>query len=779
MMGALGHGSFALWRRPVAALALALLLATLTLLVLPTAVGAQSYSFTEVRVEGNQRVDAASIVRFAGIGRGQAVTAGELNDAYQRVLGSGLFETVTVEPVGSTLVIRVQEFPTINVISFEGNRRLNDERLTELISSRPRFVFSPAQAQADAAAIIVAYREQGRISATVNPVIIRRSDNRVDLVFEIVEGGTVEIERLSFVGNRAYSDRRLRQVLETKQAGLLRTFIRNDTFIADRIDLDKQLLRDFYASRGYVDFQVLEATAELAQERDGFFVTFTVQEGQQFRVGAVSVSSEIAEIDPAPFEAVTRLRPGVVYSPSVIENNIARMENLATRQGLNFITVDPRITRNDRNLTLDVNFVLTRGPRVFVERIDIEGNTTTLDQVIRRQFRTAEGDPFDPGEIRQSAERIRALGFFEDAQVNTEPGSSADQVLVNVDVVEQPTGSLSLGASYAGATGAAFTLAFSERNFLGRGQTVGLNVTVGDDDQLFSAFFREPGFLGRDLGFSLRAVYNRSTASGTSAYDTNAWAITPALDFPVGEYSDLSVRYLIGQDEVFGVSPNSSVIIQEEADLGVLTTSAVGYTYSYDTRTGGLDPLGGILLRFGQDFAGLGGDENNVRTDFLALAERRVWNEEMTVRVAFEGGILAMFDDETSTVVNRYFGNNKVRGFERNGYGPRDLTAVNQDALGGNYYVAARVESEFPLGLPEEYGITGGLFLDAGSVWSLNNTAGTAGPVDDSFHLRATIGASIFWDTPLGPLRLNFMQAFIKEDYDRTQDFDISVSTEF
>jgi outer membrane protein insertion porin family len=740
---------------------------------------AQDFSFTDVRVEGNLRVDAASIVRIAGIGRGQAVSAGELNDAYQRVVGQGLFETVSFDPQGSTLVIRVQEFPTVNVISFEGNKRINDEKLTELISSKPRFVFSPAQAENDARTIITAYREQGRIAATVTPKIIRRSENRVDLVFEITEGGTVEIERLSFVGNRAFSDRRLRQVLETKQAGLLRTFVRDDTFIADRIDLDKRLLADFYASRGFIDFQVLDATAELSQDRGGFFVSFTVQEGQSFRIGNVTTSSEIPEIDAAEFAAVLRVRPGVTYSPSIVENNIARMENLSARKGLNFISFEPRITRNERDLTLDIDFVLTRGPRVFVERIDIEGNTTTLDQVIRRQFRTVEGDPFDPAEIRQSAERIRALGFFEDAKVDTQPGSNPDQVLVNVDVIEQPTGSLSLGASYAGVDGAAFTLGFQESNFLGRGQGVGLNISVGQDDQNSSIFFSEPGFLGRDLTFTFRAFYNNSTSSGTAAYDTRNIGIVPSLTFPVGVYSRLTVRYGIEQSEVFNVSPQSSVIIQNEADLGDLLSSSVGYSYSYDTRTTGLDPLGGILLRFGQDFSGLGGDVQSVETTALALAERRVFNEEMTLRFALEGGWLSMLDDQTSTVTNRFFANNRIRGFERNGLGPRDLTAVNEDALGGNLYIAARVESEFPLGLPEEYGIKGGLFMDAGSVWSLNDTEGTAGPVDDAFHLRATLGASIFWTTPLGPLRLNFMKAFVQEDYDRDQNFDISVSTEF
>ncbi len=326
-------------------------------------------------------------------------------------------------------MIRVKEYPTINVISIEGNRRLDDEKLTEVIQSQSRRVYSPTQAEADAAAMADLYSNVGRLSASVTPKIIRRSDNRVDLVFEVQEGRVVEVERLSFVGNRAYSDRRLRQVLETKQAGLLRTFISSDTFIAERIELDKQLLRDFYASRGFIDFEVLDATAELARERNGFFVTFTIREGQSFSIGSVDTISEIPEIDPAEYAAALRLRSGVTYSPSVIDTNIARLENLALRNGLNFIRVEPRIKRNDRNQIVDVTFAITRGERIFVERIDIEGNTTTLDEVIRRKFRTVEGDPFNPREIRQAAERIRALGFFSDAQVTTEEGSSPDQVL--------------------------------------------------------------------------------------------------------------------------------------------------------------------------------------------------------------------------------------------------------------------------------------------------------------------------------------------------------------
>lgn len=752
-------------------------LASAVWLFFATSALAQDYQFSSVSVEGNQRVDSATVLRYAGITVGQTLTAGQLNDAVQAVTNSGLFETVDVETEGGVLVLRVREFPTINIISFEGNRRLSDEEIDAVVQSESRRIYSPAQAEADAAAIAEAYTAAGRIAATVTPRIIRRSENRVDLVFEITEGRVVEVERLAFVGNRAFSDRRLRQVLETKQAGLLRTFIRADTFIADRIELDKQLLRDFYAARGFVDFEVLDATSAVSAERDGFFVTFTLREGQSFRVGKVDTISEVPEIDPAPFADVLRLRPGVTYSPAVIDNNIARMENLALQQGLNFIRVEPRVTRNDRDLTLDVTFAITRGPRIFVERIDIEGNTTTLDEVVRREFRTVEGDPFNPREIRRAAERIRALGFFSDVQVNSEPGTAEDQVIVNVDVVEQPTGTLSLGASFSVSDGVGLNLGFTETNFLGRGQTLGLSVSGGSDNLDASANFFEPAFLDRDLGFRL-SFFSSNTRQFNSFYNTDTLGGRTSLAFPTGDYARLELRYLAKREQLTDVSVNSSTILKRDADRGSLVTSALGYLYEYDTRTGALNPLGGVQLRFGQDFAGIGGDVQSITTTALARIERRVLNEEVTLRATFEASTLNMIDDD-SRVTDRSFGNGEIRGFESNGIGPRDLTAVNQDALGGNYSAVARLEAEFPLGIPNEYGLKGGIFMDAGSVWSLNDIRGTGGPVDDSFNLRAVLGVSVFWTTPIGPLRFNFTRAIVKEDYDREQNFDLTVSTTF
>ncbi len=739
---------------------------------------AQSFSFSNVVIEGNTRVDAATIISYAGITRGEEVSAAALNDAYQRIANSGLFESVEMVPQGGTLVIRVVEYPIVNVISFEGNKRLKDEQLAELVQSQALRIFSPSQAEADAAAIAETYRVSGRLAATVSPKIIRRADNRVDLVFEVTEGRVVEVERLNFVGNRAFSDRRLRQVLETKQAGFLRNLVQRDTFIAERLELDKRVLTEFYLSRGFIDFQVLDASAEVSRERDATFVTFTIREGLPHTIGAISTVSEIEGLDAAEFAAAQRIRTGQTYSPLLIDNNITRMENLALKKGLNFVRVEPRITRNAAGQAVDVQFAIVRGERVFVERIDIEGNATTLDQVIRRQFRTVEGDPFNPREIRQSAERIRALGFFADAQVEAEPGSAADQVVVNVDVEEQPTGSLSLGLSYSVNDGTGFNIGFSESNFLGRGQSLSLNLSTASDNQNSSFSFTEPALLGRDLSLSF-GLYYRTSDNDNAFYKTRNLGVTGGIGFPVGEQSELGLQIRYSEDKLWDVGTDSSPILQLEDDVPALRTLALGYSYEFDNRITGLNPKGGVLLRFSQDYAGFGGDTNYLETSLFALAETKVLNEEVTIRAIFEGGAINSFGGTSSRVTERFFGRNKIRGFEPNGIGPRDLGSVNEDALGGDLFAAARFEADFPLGLPEEYGITGGAFLDIGSVWSLDNTAGAGGPVDDSFIPRAAVGLSVFWDTPIGPLRFNFSHALKKEDYDREQNFDFTISTKF
>ena len=758
------------------------LTASTALVSVPQGAMAQSYSFSSVKIEGNLRIEQGTILTYAGLQRGKTVSAGELNAAYQRIIASGLFESVEITPRGGTLVIEVVEYPTINKIAIEGNRRLKDDDLVALLQSQPRLVFSPETAERDAELIAEAYGQRGRLATRVRPKIIRRSENRVDLVFEIFEGDVTEIERISFVGNQKYSDRRLRRVLETKQAGLLRRFVQKDTLIEDRIAFDRQLLNDFYMSRGYVDFRILGVNSELARERDGYFVSFNIEEGQQFKIGEITTVSNLDDVDPDPFREALKIKTGQIYSPNAIENAISRLESLANRQGLNFVRIEPRIIRNERDLTLDVEFVLSRGPRVFVERIDVEGNTTTQDKVIRRQFKLAEGDPFNPREIRESAERIRALGYFENAEVQAREGSSPDQVIVDVDVVEQPTGSLSFGGTYSTNSGFGLAINLRERNFLGRGQTVGVSLSGADDNKVYSLSFSEPSFLGRDLQFSSDISYAEAEADFLN-FDSVEALLSFGFDFPISEKSRFGVYY---EAKSFDMIDNGSTgfggIVASEIAAGNVVSSGLGYRFSFDSRRDGFAENTAYTFDFGQLVTGLGGDAELIKTTAKAGAQTRILNEEVTLRATIEGGLLSYNSGNSRSVDRFQIGSGLIRGFEPDGIGPREINAgtSTNDALGGDMFAVARFEAEFPLGLPEEYGITGGVFYDVGSVWGLGNTSSATGTVYyDDFSLRQVIGLSVFWTTPIGPLRFNWTKALQKEAFDVEQTFNLTVSTQF
>ncbi len=737
---------------------------------------AQQYRFSSIDVVGNLRIESSTIRSYAGISTAKSLSAADLNAAYQSIASSGLFEEVEIVPNGARLVIKVKEFPTINRVAFEGNSRIKDEVLAGLVKSQTRRVFNPTEVEQDRAVIAEAYANSGRLAAKVNPKFIRLSDNRVDLVFEIFEGGLVEIERISFVGNRAYSDRKLRSVLETKQAGLLRTFIQRDTFVEDRIEFDKQVLSDFYKSRGYADFRINSVNAEISQERDAYFITFNIREGQKFTVGQIDVTTDLSGIDSKAFARAGKVRTGQTYSPLAIENDITRMERFANQEGLEFLRITPRISRNDASLSLDVNYVIERGPRIFVERIDIEGNTATLDRVIRRQFRIVEGDPFNPSEIRSSARRIRALGFFSNADVTSREGSNPEQVVVDVKVEEAPTGSLSFGASYSTAAGAGGLVEYSERNFLGRGQALSLKLTAGTGNQTYSFDFTEPAFLYNDLSLSILTSY-AETQRQFSQYNTSALKIRPQLSFPLSEQTRLGVRYQYAESKLSNASLSTGAVIGEELALGNISESGLGYTLSFDSRRTGLDPDAGVLARIEQDFSGLGGDTTSLKTTGLISGEMKVLGEEVTLIGTIEGGMLS-YSKGQSRVVDRFqLGSGIMRGFEPGGIGPREYDSVNgvNDALGGDKFAAVRLEALFPIGLPEEYGITGGVFYDVGNLWGLEYNS--ADIQYEKGAWRQAAGVSIIWITPVGPFRFNFSRAIAKELLDTANDFELTLAT--
>lgn len=755
---------------------LAILAVSMLWVLQAPAARAADYSFSRIKVEGLQRIDASSVKTYAAIPLNKTISDADLNAAYQRISDSGLFQTVTLTPEGSTLVIAVKEFPTINVINFEGNKRIKSDQLAKIIKSQSRRVYSPAQAEADAAAITEAYRQTKRFAAEVTPQIIPRSQNRVDLVFKIDEGQTVEVQRLTIIGNHAFSTHRLRQVLSTKQAGLLHFLFTNNTFSENRLEQDRKALTEFYHSRGYIDFRILNASAQLDRQRNGFFLTFMIQEGQKYHFEKATASTALKGIDLKAFQSQIRISKGETYSPNAIDATALRMQNLAARQGLNFIRITPKITRDDRNLAVNVDFVIDRGPKMFIQRIDIEGNSTTLDRVIRQQFHQSEGDPLNPRELKAAENRIKALGYFKSVQVTTKQGSAPDEAIVNVNVVEQPTGSLSIGGTYGVSTGFGVALSFNEANFLGRGQHVGVSINTTSSDRNSSISFDEPALFGRNLDLGINGGYVTATHSYTT-YDTRILSFSPSLTFPISARGRLQLRYDAERRVLHNIDSDTSAIIQSESKAG--TVSAFGYTYSYDSNRDGLNPKSVFRFKLSQDLAGFGGTEKYIASSALVSAETKVAHEAVTLKAELEGGVLSMLRGQDSNVLDRYFLNNKIIGFEPNGLGPRDTTAGGNNALGGNFYAVARFEARFPVGLPDDYGVSGGVFVDTGSVWGLKNTAGTGGTVDDSFHLRSTVGLSVFWSTPIGPLRFDFSRAIKKMPYDKTQNFDLTLATQF
>lgn len=728
-----------------------------------------------IDVVGNRRIETATVLSFLQIQVGEPITGEALNGSVRALFESGLFRDAGIDVQGNRLVVRVEENPTINRVAFEGNDEIADDILEPNVSSRPRRAFTRARAEADAQVLTEIYRRTGRFGAVVEPVIIELPDNRVDLVFEINEGSITEVSSINFVGNEVFSNRRLRRVIETTESNLLSVFLSTDIYDPDRLEFDKELLRRFYLSRGYADFTVLSAVAELSPDRRSFFITFTVDEGELYTFGPQTVQSLAAGLDPAEFEPLILAREGDTYDASLIDKTIEQMVFQAGQRGFAFVEVRPRAIRDVASRTIGIVYELVEGPQVFVERIDIEGNTRTLDRVIRREFPLVEGDPFNSRAIEQARRDIRGLGFFSSVDVSTRRGTAEDRAVVTVEVEEQPTGSLTFGLGFSTADGPVGEVSVSERNFLGRGQFVRLRAVVSGERQVFDFAFREPAFLDRDLEAGFDLYYRLDDRSDESSFEETNIGFVPTVSFPLSENGRLQLNYRISSDEIRDVSASASPLIK--IDEGTAITSSIGYTYTYDRRDDSLDPTSGYLLRLSQDFAGIGGDTQYVRTTALASGFTSFFDEEVTASISLEGGIIQGINHDIRITDRFELGGDRFRGFRRGGIGPRDKTT--DDALGGNIYAVLRNEVRFPLGLPDELGLSGGLFADIGTLFELDRTSAGGTTVDDSAKLRASVGASVFWNSGFGPLRINIATPIIEEDGDDPEYFRLTAGTRF
>ena len=738
---------------------------------------AMAQAAPDVTIRGNRRIEVETILSYMQLPTDRPTTAEDLNSAVRRLFDTGLFKDVQVIPNENQLVVEVVENPSINVIAFEGNDALGDEDLQQIIRLRPRLPFTLSGAEADAQAIIEVYRRTGRYGAQVEPVIIERDENRVDLVFEINEGDVTGVNSIDFVGNEKYSDRKLRGVIDTSESGLLDFLVSTDVYDPDRLELDKELLRQYYLERGYADFTVLSATAELAPDREGFFITFTVDEGEQYTFGTMDVLVGARGLDPEEFSA---LLPddleGDTYDASEVDEIADDLTDLAGQRGFAFVQVRPQANKNTEDRIIDVTFELVEGSRIFVERIDIEGNTQTLDRVIRREVELVEGDAYDTRKIRQTRSEIRGLRYFSNVEVETEPGSADDRAVVKIKVQEQSTGSLSLGIGFSSSSGPIGNIALTERNFLGRGQVVNIQVTATGDTQVYDFAFTEPRFLDRELLVGSRAFFIQDDRFDSSSFDVNSAGLGPQVGFPLSEDLDVVLRLESKWDDI-DVDSDASPAIQ--VDDGKHSSSSIGYLLTYDQRNDPVEPTGGYQASFDQQFAVLGDSSPFVKSRVNFKTWYGLFDDKIVASLGLEGGALITFDDD-SLITQRYFlGGDNFRGFADEGLGPRDLSADDEDSLGGNYYSVARLAVSFPIGLPEELGVFGGAFIDAGTLFGLDKTTFGGTSINDSAEFRVSAGVLLFLDTPLGPLQLSFGFPVVKEDFDEDELFRLSLGTRF
>jgi outer membrane protein insertion porin family len=654
---------------------------------------------------------------------------------------------------------------------FEGNDNIKTDILTSETTLKPLGVYTQSKAQSDAQRIVTLYRRSGRFSATVEPKVVELPQNRVDVVFEIREGDTTNVENITFIGNTAFSDSTLREVIRTKEARWWRFLSTDDTYDPDRLALDRELLRRFYLSEGYADFRVLSANAELSPDRKGFLITIAIEEGERYRFGKIEVTSALKGLAPDAVRSAVTVREGDWYNADQVERVVSALGEAAGDRGYAFVSVEPRLARDRKDRAVNIAFAISEGQRVFVERIDITGNVRTLDTVIRREFRLVEGDAYNAAKLRRSRQRIQDLDFFEKVTVEDQPGSAPDKAIVKLDVQEKPTGALSIGAGFSTGSGFLGDISVRERNLLGRGQDLKAQLLLGQTQQQVDLSFTEPYFLGRDITAGFDLFYIIVDRQSESSFDTTTAGGDVRASYPLTEHLTQGWRYTFKRSSIDSVPNDASIYIKE--DEGTEYISEVSHTLTYDRRDSRINPTKGYFAKLRTDVAGLGGTvaylRNRVDSGYYYPIAKE-WVGSVGGSVGYITGI-----GENVNVQDRFFlGGSELRGFKVDGVGPRD--SATDDALGGEYFYAGTLQLSFPLGLPEELQIRGRLFSDFGSLWRLSRS----GPgVEDSNSLRVSVGTGITWVSPFGPLGVDLGFAVVKQGYDETEILRINFGTRF
>lgn len=730
---------------------------------------------SEIRVEGLQRIEPETVLSYLTIKAGDPFDADRIDSSLKALFNTGLFADVSLRRDTDALIIQVAENPIINRLAFEGNDIIESPALEKELQLRPRVVYTRTRVQNDVKRILDLYRRQGRFAATVEPKVIQQSQNRVDLVFEINEGPATKVRQVTFIGNRRFSDSRLQGVIDTQGSHWFSFLTGDDIYDPDRLQNDRELLRKYYFAHGYADFRVVSAVAELTQDRKDFFVTFTVEEGERYQFGTSDIVTKLPDLDPEKLLPVVTYAAGDWYNADSVDNTINKLTDAVGNLGYAFVDIRPRVDRNRENRVISITYEINEGPRVYVERIDIRGNTRTEDKVIRREFRLIEGDAFNTAKLNRSRQRIRNLQFFKTFDVRQVEGSAPDKTVLQVNVEEQSTGSLNLGGGFSSSQGPIAIVQVTERNLLGKGLRGTARLLVGTITQEAQLSFTDPYFLDRNLsaGFDLTDI-TRSKVSKI-AFEEKVTGLQLRSGFAYNDSLSQNINYNIRRNRIRNVNEDASVYIQRQAGDSMM--SSIGQAITYDKRDNRLDPTEGYMIRLSTDFAGLGGDEQFIRAE-LSSTYYYSFLTDWVFNIGARGGYIYNLTDDPLVLSNRYFiGSEGFRGFGRGGVGPRDVATLN--SLGGNRFYVGTMEVAVPIGIGREFGLKGILFTDVGSVWGVeDNPVGGPG-INDSSAPRVTVGVGAAFKTPFGPVRVDLGYAVVKEAFDDTEFFTFNFGTRF
>ncbi len=727
----------------------------------------------KIVINGNERVETETINSYLRVKVGDNFNSDLIDSSLQNLFSTGLFSDVSFDAEGSTLILTVQENPIVNEIAFEGNKRINDEDLLKEISLRPRSVYTKTDLQNDVRRITDVYSKSGRFSVVVEPKIIKLEQNRINLVFEIDEGKQTEIGRIFFIGNNNFSERKLKTIIQTKESRWWRFLTSDDNYDTDRVQFDQELLRRFYTSHGFADFRVNAVNVELIPESDTFFITYALEEGRKYKFGKMNITSDFSDLEIPKLQQNLKTKENQEYNSELIEDTISELIKKIGNYGYAFVDITPEFRRDTENGVIDLTYHIKEGPRVYVENINITGNVRTLDKVIRREFRIAEGDPYNTDKIKRSQQRIRNLGFFDRAEIKNTKGSGADRVNINVDVQEKSTGELTLGAGFSTTDGALADIGLAERNLLGAGYNTRLSLRAAQRRQEVDIGFTDPYFLDKEIaaGFDLFSL--RRDRRSQSSFDSQTNGFNLRTSYPVTEHLTHSLKYTLRSDDIQGIREDASRFIKKLE--GKTVTSMIGHSFLLDKTDNKFDPTEGHFIKFNQDFGGLGGDTSFVRHELRTGYFMPTINNKWVLKLSLKGGYVFGTAGKDVDINNRFFlGGVDLRGFKSDGVGPHDKTTG--DALGGNTYYTGSTEFSFPLGLPEELGFAGSVFVDAGSLFDIDEVGSE---IEDDSSLRVSSGIGISWSSPLGPVRVDIAEAIVKNDFDEPQTFRISFGTKF